>query len=1127
MGRLLSLATALLSIPVALSGGIPERRAVYIQCNQTMSGEDSAATSWLRNEGGWDVHVVPLNQLSRTALHADLVWVHAPDSASWTGIRAPSTQFAGLKSYYQSGGKLLLTGFAALLPPAIGIESVAPEVRPLDLVQDWLWDQKGIQGFRGHPVFDGLFGGVFTWDGYTDNRVHRIGYFGKNFPREGRVVGIEKSYVIIESDNKLMFEYGDAQSHAISIGAFVFFDRPNADARALRTFMGNTVAYLSGLKTGPTTYWVQADCRPRSFPVSSPARTDAPAPWRPEESGLHLQRGESKDGFYDLAGRRALVMGKEKGGIDELWVYPFRVVRDVRAGIVTGDSIAWLRNMPVTIDVRPESFTRTYVTPWGKLKEITFPSFEKPGAVIRYELPGDAAPMTMVISCRSDLRWMWPYDERALGDVYYGYDSSLGALHVRDVSGDFSCLVGGDRMPASLLEGQFGSIAYTGGSLHGEPTTANQVYFAAEYRVDPRRDTTFSVAIVGTDEGSDAAQRAYRQLLADPSGEYNALVRHYRTLTDRSVTFESPDSEFNALWRWALVGVDRFVATTPRLGTALLAGFSGVDRGWNGGHAVSGRPGYAWYFGRDAAWAGLAVDGYGDFDVVRKQLEFFQTYQDVTGKIFHEASTSGIVHYDAADATPLYVILAAHYLRASGDTGYLRAAWPHLILAMDYLYSTDTDGDLLIENTNIGHGWVEGGDLWPVHTEFYLAGIWAQALADAGWMAGLVRADSLASRYAADAQRVKEKIERDFWNPGTRYYSYGIRPNGSYNPEPTVLIASVLGFGWLDDGRATSVLGRLAGKRYAADWGVRMVSEESQKYNPGAYQYGAIWPLFTGHVALADYAYGREAQGFSRMLANMRIKNNWELGFAQEVMNGSVYRPSGICPHQCWSESNILDPGIRGMLGWSPLAAERRASLSPRFPLHWDHVSVRNLRVGDAIIDMQYEQSSGSTTYRLTRRGGSPVRIALAPAVSEGMTVTAIEVGGELRPFSAERRRGSLAQPVEFELGESVDVTVSHTGGIGAIPVMVRPAPGDSSVACALIGTSWDGGEYAVELEGKSGRTGELNLKVFDRGIARVHGGTLTGVSAEGIGTIRVVFPASRTRYSRVTVRVRLEELQR
>ena len=102
-------------------------------------------------------------------------------------------------------------------------------------------------------------------------------------------------------------------------------------------------------------------------------------------------------------------------------------------------------------------------------------------------------------------------------------------------------------------------------------------------------------------------------------------------------------------------------------------------------------------------------------------LEFYQKFQDLNGKIFHEVSTSGFVHYDASDATPLYIALAGRYLHYSGDIDFIKESWPYIKKAIDYCYSTDTDNDNLIENTNVGHGWVEGGGLFGSHTSLYLA----------------------------------------------------------------------------------------------------------------------------------------------------------------------------------------------------------------------------------------------------------------------------------------------------------------------------------------------------------------------------------------------------------------------
>ena len=179
---------------------------------------------------------------------------------------------------------------------------------------------------------------------------------------------------------------------------------------------------------------------------------------------------------------------------------------------------------------------------------------------------------------------------------------------------------------------------------------------------------SFDVIIASSGEGLTKTLKAYLKALSDPVAVFLESQSHADSILQRSLMFDSPESEFNDGYRWALLATDRFQVNTPGVGSSLAAGYATSDKGWDGQHAVSGRPGYGWYFGRDGAWSGFALLHYGDFEKVRLMLETFQRYQDLNGKIFHELSTSGIVHYDAADATPLYIILSGRYLRHSGDS---------------------------------------------------------------------------------------------------------------------------------------------------------------------------------------------------------------------------------------------------------------------------------------------------------------------------------------------------------------------------------------------------------------------------------------------------------------------------
>ena len=669
--------------------------------------------------------------------------------------------------------------------------------------------------------------------------------------------------------------------------------------------------------------------------------------------------------------------------------------------------------------------------------------------------------------------------------------------------------VGADAVPESELSGQYGAIEMTPGGLRGSPTTLNQVYHAAVYQLNAANAFVLNYAIVGTNEGPKSALEDYRALLENPAGVLTELVGHYQGLLSAMLTITSPDVEFNRLFKWAIVGTDRFIARTPGIGTGLLAGYGTTARGWDGAQKISGRPGYAWYFGRDSEWSGFAMDDYGDCEMVREQVRLLQSYQDHYGKIFHEITTSGAVHFDAADATPLYIMLAGHYLRASGDQAFIRKSWPYLKNAVDFLYSTDTDGDGLIENTNVGHGWVEGGALFGSHSSFYLCALWAQALTDMAFMAGELDKKDLAGRYAADARRVKKIVNNDFWNDSTGFYNYGKNKDGTYRTEPTVLPAVAAYLNLLDDNRTASMLRAYAGNGFTSDWGVRILSSQSPLFDPRGYHYGSIWPLFTGWTALAEYEYGNSTQGFSHIMNNLYIKNHWALGFVEEVMDGSVYRPSGVCPHQCWSETNILHPAITGMIGWKPNAPAHAALLKPRFPLLWDSVTVSNLRVGESLLQLGMKRSTRRTVYSLTLQKGPAVQVTFGPELPVGTFVKKVTVGGMIVPKAVLGKRGLLALPSPVTVSKQVNVVIEHSGGFGLEPVVPRPSPGDSSGALRIISTSLRPDGYAAVVEGKPGSETFLRMHLFDRAIDQVQGADARPADKEGQWDLHVKFKVS------------------
>ena len=379
--------------------------------------------------------------------------------------------------------------------------------------------------------------------------------------------------------------------------------------------------------------------------------------------------------------------------------------------------------------------------------------------------------------------------------------------------------------------------------------------------------------------GADAAIETAGRVAQDVAGEYARTTTHYRALEERTLQLETPDAAIDTAFRWARVGIDKGLATNPLLGTGLLAGFRTSGD--------SERPGFAWFFGRDALWTALAVIAYGDFDTARTALDFLARHQRDDGRIPHEVSQSASLvpwftdypyAWASADATPLYVIAHARLFAASGDTDTLRRNWPSIQRAWTFTRATDTDGNGLIENTAVGHGWVEGGALYPPHEEIYMQGLWVGASRAMAQLASALGDETLATTARDGAERTRRAMEDTYWLQDRGFYAFATRrPSASRQlaepgpwrdrrqarldglasrqlvDEDTVLPAVPLWFHAADADRADLEIDRLGSGALATDWGQRLLSDRSELYDPLSYHYGSVWPLFTGWASLGAY----------------------------------------------------------------------------------------------------------------------------------------------------------------------------------------------------------------------------------------------------------------------------------
>ena len=1059
----------------------------------------------------------------KTAKNA-VAWIHLPDTGN-TGIEFFRPDWlTALRQFVGEGGKVLLTMQAAKLINAMDIEPVILTDSLKVCRDDGFGRRLGFHAFRDHPLFAGMNGGAYIQRPDQDIQTTICGFFGNSVPANGKVVAVDWDYIFLRENTKLILEYSYGKGHILVVGAYMDFLQPNRNPEHLKMFTSNCLKYLSSPGQDTNAFYWNYEPRKvsecKDLPeYDRPVITSPAEQWDIPETGNTLRRRHATGNFWDIAGERMLTMGSEKGGIEELWSHPFMALRDYEAGIRFSnmDTIFWLNDERPEISVDPASFTRQYRFSRAYLKEVIVNDPEEPAGIVHYEYRG-VYPAELILRFRSNLRWMWPYSEQVTGSMCFKWNSAVNALLIRDYSGDLNVMIGADKTPLQHKEGAFSRFDGSGRrrDFEGVPTEEPMVSGLIVYKL--HMNDNLDMVITASSEGYDKTLGSYLSALKSPVEIFRKANRFNDSTLMKNLMITTPDSVFNTGYRWAMIAASRFFIHTPGMGKALAAGYSTTKRGWDGGHAINGRPGYGWYFGRDAQWSGFAFLDVGDHEKVKHQLEFFNKFQDLNGKIFHEASTSGLIHYDAADATPLYIVLAGKYFRHSADTAFIRKAYPNIKKAVNFCFSTDTDHDHLIENTNVGHGWVEGGKLYGSHSTIYMAGSWGAALREMSTMAAFMN-DPEKERYLTESSEQQYLIDHRFWNDELRFYAYGMDKDRSFRNTPTILPAVPVYFRRTDRKKATACVKAYAGNAFTTNWGARILREDHPWFRPGGYHYGSVWPLFTGWASLAEYFTGQAVPGYSHLMNNLTLYRQWGLGFTEEVLHGAEFSPSGVCPHQCWSETMVLQPAIEGMLGIDWDAPQQRLTMAPNLPVHWDSITVQGIRLKDQRAGMKFERKNGGYEYSFTLDRGEPVTIEFMPELPAGTMILGVTLNGQEVPVTTFKSPQSVCAIVVFRLTSAATLRIETQGGVGILPLVARPQPGDPAQGPRITSIVWKNEKYVVEMEGVAGSSGQAEFWSATASPLKDENGH-PGLHSGHITRFRVDFPKSEAKYSFTTLTI-------
>lgn len=423
----------------------------------------------------------------------------------------------------------------------------------------------------------------------------------------------------------------------------------------------------------------------------------------------------------------------------------------------------------------------------------------------------------------------------------------------------------------------------------------------------------------------------------------------------------------------------------------------------------AGIPWFATLFGRDsiiAAWQTLILDP----QIARQTLITLAEYQgkehnqwreEAPGKILHElrlgemARCGEVPHtpyYGTVDATPLWLILYAEYYAWTQDEQLFNQLWENAVAAMEWIDRACEDTGYLYYHCQSpgglqNQGWKDSGDC-IVDREGKLVG-GAIALCEVqgyiyaakmrlSQLARLKQRHDLAQRWYKEAQALKTRFNEDFWLSDQGYCAIALDKNKQPIDSITSNPGHCLGLDILYPEKARSVAERLQAPDLFSGWGIRTLSNLSQAYNPMGYHLGSVWPHDNGIIAAGLRSLGFVEQFLELSQAIIDLCSQQPYSRPPELFcgyertaNSSPVRYPVACSPQAWATGTIFQI-LQLIANLEPDAANNCLRIvHPTLPESMGFLSLRNLKIGQTILDLELEKSNGATACRVVRKRGN------------------------------------------------------------------------------------------------------------------------------------------------------------